>query len=449
MMNAFTPTSDQRAVLSSFDAFLNDEAARAFILCGAAGTGKTTMLQEVAQNAKATGLGVRLTSPTGRASRILSEKTGLQAQTIHSLLFQPTKPDDEGVVRLMPRRNEAERPEIILVDEASMVGQRCNHEDGDLLVLTESPLDGLRRYLSEGSAGSKVVFIGDRFQLPPVKEGFSPALCRETVEQTFGDPVYYAELTTVLRQAESSPVLVEATHLRRAIAERAALPKPRVDRAPSQHAMVTRYLDGFSRGAGYATMIACSNMDVNRLNHQARQLLGKASSVIAPGDPVVLRRPWLSESGQLLVNAEPGVILEVGSAHSFAKLTFIEVTARFESGPVSALILADTLTREVSSDEEKFLISEAIRTNPRYRESRDARTDQHVGAMRLAYGHALTCHRAQGGEWDEVFLHPYLSLKASEEERGRWMYTALTRARKSVTTYAHPHGGQHLHYTLG
>ena len=431
----FTPTADQSRALGAIGRFLANPDADAFVLCGAAGTGKTSVTRAITEHLASEGVPFHVLAPTGRAAKIIGEKTGVRARTVHSAIYTPSPVEGESTVWMVPKANGCTDRTVFVVDEASMLSNRADTK-GEMRT-ARAPLADLVRYVKEGNARSQIVFVGDAFQLPPVGEQASAALDPVLLQEAYGLRVHTAELREVMRQASGSYIMENALRLREAMESGRTSARPRLKRLSNEGAQVRTFLDAFDpERPESATMLAYTNRDVNRMNRNVRARLGTAGPRLAPTDRVVLQRPWRRD-GALLVGGEQGTVLSVGEASSFGGLSFAEVRVAFDGDRVvDDLALLDTLTAPKGSlraDQERALLHEAIRRNPAFRESRHLSDDPHAGALRLRHGFALTVHKAQGGEWDHVYLHPYLARDS------RWVYTAVTRARKEAYSYRHPY----------
>ncbi|WP_456426992.1 ATP-dependent DNA helicase [Rhodocaloribacter sp.] len=438
---AFSPTNDQQEALTCLDRFLDSPTTDVFVLRGAAGTGKTSLTSAITAGLHDQDRRFHLLAPTGRAARVIGQKTCFAARTIHSLIYTPESLEDRATIRMVRKTNDESELNVYIVDESSMVS---DVQDPANTFITPRPLlTDFFDFVKQGNPRNKVLFIGDTYQLPPVNSTSSPALDATYLETQFVFTVQQTELSEVKRQSGDSYILENASRLREAMATKQRTPQIRARRLSSPYETVDRFLDSRdSNRADAATMMAWTNRDVNWMNRTCRQRLRIARRTLAPGEPVILHRPWVS-AGHWLVNGEQGIVKSVGSSMQYAGLSFVEVRIVFldEDGReflIDALALADVLESEkglLSPEQEQTLYRQAIKDNHIFRESRRLSDDEYVGALRLRYGYALTTHKAQGGEWDQVFLHPYINPDP------RWQYTAVTRAKKELFSYRHPQPG--------
>ncbi|GAA4398228.1 ATP-binding domain-containing protein [Nibrella viscosa] len=433
----FTATREQANALYQLEEFTApDYTDDVFVLCGAAGTGKTSLVKAVVDHLEAQQIRYYLTAPTGRAAKVLSRKTNALAHTAHHVLYTPQTLAD-GRVLLTRKPVTAEPYSVYVVDEASMISDR-NRTDGSF-VAAKSLLFDLLDHIKQSNPRNKVILIGDRYQLAPVGEEFSPALEPGYLERTYRMSVRSAHLTEVKRQDNGSPILTMATDIRRRSDAGLALNRLDVPRLSSYSAGVTRYLNLYRPGnPDYVIMIGSSNNVVNNFNEIIRKRLGFAGSVLAIGDQVVINENW-SDGTRLLMKGDTGRVVELDpTTEKRAALTFQRAVLAFtepsgEPFTVTTCVLLDTLTSErgdIDPEDMKNLKAERMAKNATYRQTERAYADPYMGAMRLRYGHALTCHKAQGGEWIHVMLHPY-----QRPNDYRYAYTAVTRARETVVSW--------------
>jgi exodeoxyribonuclease-5 len=430
----FTPTPSQVEALRRLARFVAPANAHdAFVLSGCAGTGKTSIVKALLAALEAKEIPYRLAAPTARAAKVLAAKTGATARTLHSLIYTPEPLDNGPGVRLKLRVNHLREPALYIVDEASMVGDR---QAANGFFISGAPLlHDFIRFVKEGHPRSKLLFIGDPFQLPPVGEHRSPALDAAYLRQQHDLAVEEAVLEEVRRQQADSHILIVAGALRAAIADDAERLSPRLPMLHDAHAAVKRYVDAYDgQCLDRAAIIAFTNRDVDWLNQQTRQQLGHDAAPLHPGDLVMLENTWMG-TGQWLYRGETGWVRWIDDkVHRFADLHFIEALLEFPGeGQVQGFVLLEALyvpNGQLPLEQEKRLFHEAMKRNSIFRRSKSAADDPYVGAMRLRHAFALTGHKAQGGEWDEVLLHPYFA-----PNNPRWLYTALTRAREHLFTW--------------
>ncbi len=430
--STLTLTPHQQTACDALVAFASGKPG-AFVLTGSAGTGKTTLLRTACALFSSAGHTVGLMAPTGRAARVLSRRTGLTARTIHNYLYTPEPLPDRPGVRLVRKGLFADTYDILVVDEASLVSARRGRDE--TFVAPAALLDDL---LAEAErTDAHVVFVGDPCQLPPVYEETSVALRADLLTTAYGLCTAQAHLSEVMRHAEGSDVLAAATALRDRIEGRNGfVPALPCIRWPQQ--AVSAYLDAVANARyDQATMLAFMNRSVHELNARVRERLG-LTGLLMEGDLVVTERDGLS-AGVLVPRAETYVVERVTPVPELAGLQFADVRLRPVAeggGVVDAFVLLDVLADEkcaLTHEQEMTLFAALSQRNPGYPRSIEARNDPYVGALRLRYGHALTVHKAQGGEWPQVFLDTFVPNTVDADTALRWKYTALTRASDSIT----------------
>ncbi len=436
----FTPNAEQLAALEQLVTFVQPEnPARICVLRGCAGTGKTSIIKALTDYLHQSEIEFRLAAPTGRAAQIIGKKTGNGARTIHATIFSPEVQED-GVVRFLPKTNPSDKFTIFIIDEASMVPDAVSYGNDGFRQDT-STLSRLISYVQEGNKDSKLIFIGDTNQLPPIENrNFSPALNLDYLKERYQLKGTEIVLNQVERQQNGSYILENAENLRNAI-----------ERGIAMKTLRCRNLSSFSKGVqGYlqmlddssdssAVMIAYSNKQVNAMNTWARKFRYqyKDREPVKVGELFMLNQNII-KNDMLMMRGTQLKVLEVRPSKPFAGLEFVNANLEFTSieGETKTLVtkvLTDTLVNEngtLPHEVNQRLVHEAIRLNRKYRDSKNPEDDPYVGALRVRYGYALTCHKAQGGEWEHVFLNPLFN-----REDLKWCYTAVTRASRQLYSW--------------
>jgi exodeoxyribonuclease-5 len=414
-----------------------------FILKGSAGTGKTTLLNVIAGELCEKFGHVMITAPTHRAAKVLSKKTGKPAKTLHSLLYDAEPLENGYGVRLRRKTVFSKEPTLHIVDEASMIGDRVT---ASREFSCETPLlTDLLHYVSDGNADNKILFVGDPCQLPPVGYNFgeqSPALFPRYFEQKFGISGKSFELTEIVRQHKDSYILKGAQLLRRSIREDKTDTTFYKINLPNPSAAVKQYMRCYRSANNTAVkLIASTNKNVNWWNYAIRKQLGYAPAKPEVGDKVVIDRSW-TNGNYILTNGDTGIIFEVDNTiETFGGLRFMKVKLLLDDIADDPVIIETLLNLNhlysekgwLTEEQEKAMIHEAMKCNPAYRSSRDIRRDPYLNAVRLRYAYALTCHKAQGSEFDNVILHPYYGQ--DKVVNLRYLYTAVTRAKQNLYSY--------------
>lgn len=478
------PTQEQAAALASIKSFLLDDAADAFILRGSAGTGKTTLLAKLIEILDELHLSCALLAPTGRAARILGGKIRSLTQspshpssTIHKLIYSFTalevneeaeNPNDPGFRMIFPLKKEEPSHALFIIDESSMVGDKKNY--GDTIQFGSGKLlADLITYARTGRPGrphdplTKLLFVGDPAQLPPVGENSSPALSEEYLQEKFDLKVKTFDLTQVMRQAQGSAILDRATALREAILlgnfNKFALHPNGTDitQIDSTGAadLIVQYLHSKSATVAVVQTNATA-LDYNRSIRQ--RLWGDPEKIVQIGDTLLVNRnstTHLLSNGDLVKiwKASPDgehVPIFLRGGHS-VDLWFRRVTVvyRDSDGAVietDCLILENLLNspeRELSALEHRALLVHFRKRHPDLKLGSDdfrkaIRTDPYFNALQVKYGYAMTCHKAQGGEWSTAIVDFNTSGGIRNAAFFRWAYTAITRAAKQLVVINPP-----------
>lgn len=453
----FNPTVDQAYALEALESFFKSHDD-VFILRGYAGTGKTSLLTAVVRFLEQENVPYYLMTPTGRAARVLSQVTSRQAKTIHSTIYQvdensidPESKKKRIIFRL--KQNYDHPRTVYIIDESSMIADRENpnpavaFEEGKLL-----------HHILHYSGGRKVVFVGDQAQLPPVGSGYSAALVDEHFISNYNKATVSADLRTVVRQSETSHILENATKLREIISS-GTYPTPSIRASgcediklvPNIWIMLGQYTNRYSPDKEpNSAFIAYSNGSVFYLNSQIRNRIYQYQDPPLQSNELlmVVQNNYLYEifNGQQIRLVDYSDLGEQVNGIHFIEATVVEP----ETGrPKRVKMFRDLLFRKEPNlslvEDSEIMKDFAIRMRKEgIREKTEAYLqrflqDSRVNALRVKFGYAMTCHKAQGGEWKNVFLNFEPALEnLNREMQYRWLYTALTRARKNLFVPEHP-----------
>ena len=434
----FMPNNDQSIAIERITKFLsNDCPDDVYILKGSAGTGKTSIVKSLVHVLYGKGDWVRILAPTGRAANIIYEKTGVRAQTIHSAIYFP-ETNDEGIVNFKRKENDDDKFTVYIVDESSMISNQLHFQQD--FKANKPLLYELIDYVKEGNKKNKIIFVGDRFQLPPVKECFSPALSSDYLSRTFNLKCKEVELYEVMRQDEESDILSLATNVRdNMINKFDGYLNLNMQKTNGSTGALYSYLDQFDSGnLDNVAMICGSNRDVDWWNKTIRERLGMSNHFLNVGDAIVTQVTWADQAGNMQFKGSFGTIISISTnIEAYAGLHFVDAEVRFMSNDREKIIQTKILLESIytnsgrlSNDKERLFFAEVMKNNSKFRQTQNPWDDKYYGALRLRHGYAMTCHKAQGGEWDNVIIHPFKIGKDLP-----WTYTALTRAKKEVLTY--------------
>ncbi len=435
------PTQEQKAALLAMANFVKEESTDDFfILCGAAGTGKSSIMSALVGYLNQMDVAYQIAAPTGRAARVIGRKTNTLTSTVHSLIYIPKPNSETGIVHFTPRPTDDDTRTIFVIDEASMMSAQKQAEDGAMFVAPSSLLQDFATHIKACNPKNKVIFLGDRYQLPPVGEQESRALQATYLETNFSWKGSAHLLTEVKRQADGSQILKNATRLRKAVDEGGSLlvEAPRVGHnvwATAAHFVAQR------KSYDMDTMVAIGRSHrQNRVFNEAvrEKMFGNKPVAIKAGDLMLVTQNW-TRNGQTLYNGDHVAVEHVNldSRDSAGGLWFCTAKLRYKrldgsEGEIEDYILLDCMVPDdgkLTSVQEKALRGERHAKNLQYRESGNAEDDRYVGAIRLMYGYAITCNKAQGGEWEKVYLNVF------KAEDARWLYTAVTRAKEELVKF--------------
>ncbi len=446
------PTEGQRVLFDRFLEFMDRRGQpEILVVKGYAGTGKTTAVRALVRILEEHGIRSLLLAPTGRAAKVLAGYTGSEAFTIHKKIYRQRSSKD-GFGKFVLGFNKMSDT-FFFVDEASMI---ANQSGDSSLFGTGHLLDDLVDYVFQGK-NCKLVLIGDTAQLPPVGTAISEALDTEKLKK-YGYPVTEVFLDEVIRQAENSGILINATRLRKLIAkEKVQLPLFRTDyfrdleRTSGRELfeLLEDHFQGYDRED--VTIIVRSNKMANKYNEGIRyQILHREEDISREDLVMVVKNNyyWLStgEEADFLANGDILRIEKIGNreeryGHRFADVTFT-MPAREDMPAMEAKVLLDTLqldTPSLTAEQNKELFYKILEDHPvkgsisRKKAYDQVRGDPYFNALQIKFAYAITCHKAQGGQWRTVFLDQgYLPRERMNVEYLRWLYTAFTRASEKL-----------------
>lgn len=476
-------TANQESLVLDLEAFLAARNEHVFILSGHAGTGKTFITKGLSEFLATAGRQCVLTAPTGKAARVITQKSGRTATTIHKKIYsmddireyKVDELDGSETYKLYAELevNDDADNAVYVVDESSMVSDV--YSEGEFFRFGSGKLlSDLMKYvnLDHNDHTKKVIFIGDTAQLPPVGMNSSPALDQRYLAKAFGvAAIRRFELSEVVRQDADSGILSSANTLRDSLSKKVfsklilATDAPDVRSCPDADDIVSGYLSASdNKVSDVAMIIASSNADVASFNEQVRRQLFPGKEDITKGDKLVVVTNCVVD-GVALNNGDLVYVTQVERApesrsvtlrsknSSTGKVEETEVPLQFRDVQIGFRIPSGEVVRanvtivesllysnhpNLSSDETKALYIDFKRRNPNLPKSgkalRDAlREDRYFNALRVKFGYALTCHKAQGSEWPDVFVQCKTHhTNPRTEEYFRWLYTAITRASRRV-----------------
>lgn len=462
--SSFDLTQDQKQSLDAINNFLQNEK-HIFVLKGYAGTGKTTVIKHLVKELLSKGVQPQLMAPTGRAAKIMQNKTEYRTTTIHRGIYSldkiETKNDDSEDFAerefkyIYPIRLDDNR-KILIIDEASMISSKKSERE--LFSFgTDILIDDIFSF-SKLDLGSKIIFVGDSAQLPPIGDNKSNALDVMFLQER-GWGIDSFEMTQVVRQKENNCILRNATNIRNVLADkdRGQLIFEQQDGVFESiriEEVVSAYCEKYPIPTMEKDVIICyTNKQASIYNKEVRTRLFPTNPHITPGDIVVIVHNNY-QKGIDLLNGDMAKVLDVSSEVEERKipiynekkekisveLKFRNVVLLHESGErISSKFIDSLLDNEypnLTTYEIKALyIDFCIRNsqlNPKSLEFKILlRDDPYMNALRIKYGYAITCHKAQGGEWETAFVD-YSGRRGLNDDCLRWIYTATTRCSRTL-----------------
>ncbi len=441
----FETTPGQKKIIEKLSEYLSDgDFSKIFVLNGYAGTGKTTLVGALVGALKDLGIKSVLLAPTGRAAKVLARYAGEKALTIHKRIYrQRTNADYESKFSL---NLNPERGAVFIVDEASMLSDRSSE---GAVFGSGSLLSDLVAYVRSGR-GCRLILVGDSAQLPPVGSDFSPALDPAALS-AYGE-VVYGTMDEVVRQESESGILFNAT-LVRCMVENGIYEIPHFEldfpdiEAIDGGEFLERLEDCYARyGRDETIVITRSNRRANRYNEGIRRNVLYAEEEIESNDMlmVVKNNYYFPEHTQdcpmnFIANGDIARLKRLGRFEEFYGFRFANAVLSFpdyDDAELDCKILLDTLASESPSltrEESTRLFYEVEKDYTEIRSKlkrfREIRENPHFNALQIKFSYAVTCHKAQGGQWRAVFVDRCLfGDEPMTRDLLRWLYTALTRA---------------------
>lgn len=434
------PTAEQEQALLAMADFVAPGNTEDFlILSGAAGTGKTSISKALIQYLNSEKISHHIAAPTGRAARILGKKAGAASTTIHSLIYHPVSDPNSGAIIFNLKDNTEENFTVFILDEASMISSVIVKDDLGLFISKNSLLNDLVRFAKKGNSKNKLIFLGDRNQLPPVFEEFSRALSKEYMEQTYQLTGSGYQLTEVKRQQKDSYILRNAVTIRECIDNEMPAEELRgVENLPIALAALN-YAEEYKENGFEGSISIAASHNMNRVfNEWVRSILfGDRAELVVPEDLLLVTSTW-KRNGKELFSGDHVIVEEINlnAIEEVAGLQFAPVKLRYKNLKNEDEILKDYLLLEcithpkgLKADQERRLRAERFKVNETYQKSGNPAEDTYVGAIRCTYGYSITCHKAQGGEWKKVYINSFFMPSL------RYQYTAITRAREELVLY--------------
>ena len=458
----FLPTAEQEHALDVFSLFMTDRSDHVvMILRGSAGTGKTTLAGAIVKAMAALEQKLILLAPTGRAAKVFSLYAGHPAYTIHRRIYRQKTAGDLYSFNLNDNLN---RDTLFIIDEASMIANSVGTVLGEFsrnsprTVPTEFGsgclLDDLMQFVYNGQ-NCRMMLIGDKAQLPPVGEEESPALMADVL-RGYGMKVYECDLNQVLRQSEESGILWNATVIRQMVThdEMTQLPQIRFQGfadicvVPGDE-LIESLASSYSRvGLDETIVVTRSNKRANIYNQGIRNQVLDREDELCRGDQLMIVKNnyfWTEGSKEIafIANGDIAVVQRCRNVHELYGFRFAEVTMQFpdyDDYELTATVILDTLTSEapaLTREQQDHLFNAVMEDYADIPKKADRikklKSDRYFNALQIKYAYAVTCHKAQGGQWAHVYLDQgYMTDDMLTPDYIHWLYTAFTRATEKL-----------------
>ena len=483
------PTADQEQAMQTFALFMTDRSPQAvMVLRGSAGTGKTTLAAAIVRGMTALKQKLVLMAPTGRAAKVFALYAGQTAYTIHRRIYRQKTAGDLSSFNL---NDNLHSDTLFVVDEASMIA----HAAASDTFGSGSVLDDLIQYVYSGR-NCRLLLIGDTAQLPPVGEEEAPALQNATL-RGYGLKVFDADLSEVLRQSQQSGILWNATRIREylrgyevrgaryedssaatesdlvprtsyLVPPKALLPRLRLQGfsditvVPGDE-LIESLASSYSRvGIDETLVVTRSNKRANIYNQGIRRTVLDREDELSRGDQLMVVKNnyhWASADGNsqlaksqeptakspmaFLANGDRCVVQRVRHVHELYGFRFAEVTVQFpdyDDYELTTTALLDTLTAEapaLTREQQELLYNKVLEDYAdiplKAERLKKLKSDGYYNALQVKFGYAVTCHKAQGGQWAHVYIDQgYMTDDMLTPDYVHWLYTALTRATEKV-----------------
>ena len=455
----FQPTEEQEKAVGMMADFLFEQQRDAvFVLRGYAGTGKTSLVGALVKCMDALQQRTVLMAPTGRAAKVFALNAQHTAYTIHKRIYRQKTFTGE-MADFMQNVNLLKHT-LFIVDEASMIS---NEGLSGSAFGTGHLLDDLIQFVYSGE-GCRLMLVGDTAQLPPVGEELSPALEPDFLAG-YGLEVHQLTLTQVVRQLSDSGILWNATMLRQLITDEEvyAFPQLRLQGFPDIWVMpggelIEALEDAYYRcGTDQTIVITRSNKRANAYNQGIRGRILGYEEELTGGDQLMIVKNnyhWVKPVGvtegeeeqatmDFIANGDVATIRRYRNEREQHGFRFVDVTLSFpdyDDMEVEVTAILDTLMSEapaLTRQQQEALFQHVWEDYPELHTKRDrmkaVKEDPYFNALQIKYAYAVTCHKAQGGQWQRVFIDQgYMTEDMLSPDYFRWLYTALTRATETV-----------------
>jgi exodeoxyribonuclease V len=443
------PTDDQSDALKKIASYICDNNNDViFLMTGYAGTGKTSVISSIVRTLDMLRMRSVLLAPTGRAAKVLASYSGRQAYTIHKKIYRQ-KSSRDGFGSFLLDRN-LHKDTFFIVDEASMVS---NSSGDSSLFGSGKLLDDLIEFVYSGTE-CKLIIVGDTAQLPPVGSILSPALDPDSIGG-YGFGLISCELRQVLRQSETSGVLMNATRVRLQVAKN-DLVHPSIDCINYKDTIrITgeELIDEISSAYGTCGMegtiiVVNSNKQANRYNQGIRNRIFFREEEISPGDMVmVVKNNYFiidedEDGAGFIANGDIAEVKKIRKYEERYGFRFADMVLKFpdynleiESKVMIDVLHLDTPALPAEKNKELYqnILADYLNIKTRRKQFEAVKNNPYFNALQIKFAYAVTCHKAQGGQWERVFIDQGMfNRNEITIDYLRWFYTALTRSTDKV-----------------
>lgn len=471
-------TKGQSDLIEELQDFLIDDDCSVFLLQGSAGVGKTFLTVGITDYLNSAGRQYVLMAPTGKAAKVIANKTKKEAQTIHRGIYSYFEGnnkdiefnDEPPVINSKLKENKDSPDTVYIIDEASMLSNQysksevCFFGSGYLL-------QDLLEYINLEKGNKKVIFIGDNAQLPPVRDSFSPALDVDYINENFQLNCRSFKLEEVVRQKKSSGVIINARRLRSALTE-GKFEDLSFDisaddvQALTHEESIEQYIRLCNNKVDNtldSIIIAYSNVQVRDYNNTIRAKLFTPEARLQINEKIICVSNYIRDD-RFISNGEFGKVVKIlsnpeirtievklnktkmGCKLKFVDLCFVDVEIEFKKDNgvpyrITTKVLSNLLyssSPKLSQIENKALYVDFLQRNPKLNRKNNPveykklkLSDPYLNVMQVKFGYAITCHKSQGSEWANVFVDTYYN-KPNSKVYFRWLYTAITRTSKNL-----------------
>jgi len=455
-------TNEQQMTIKRWSQFLlsrdNDSV---FLLSGYAGTGKTSLVSSLVKTMRELKQPVILMAPTGRAAKVFSSYAETAAYTIHRRIYRQKSLDvDSFQVNVNLHKHT-----LFIVDEASMI---ANEGLNGGTFGTGRLLDDLVQYVYSGE-GCRLLLVGDTAQLPPVGEEMSPAMIPEFLKG-YGLHVFSSELTEVVRQEEASGILWNATYLRQMLSNEDVFEFPvlhlsefpDIQAVSGNELIETLEQSYYHAGVDGTIVVTRSNKRANIFNMGIRGRILGHEEELCSSDRIIIAKNnyfWLTpaadkdnekkqgpggrENESFIANGDMALVRKFRNERELYGFRFADATISLldhDDQEVDVTLLMDTLQSEapaLTHEQQEALFAAVWEDYPEITNKRDRmkkiKEDAYFNALQIKYAYAVTCHKAQGGQWEHVYIDQgYITEDMLSPDYFRWLYTAITRATEKV-----------------